>query len=734
MSGTLTIKTLPVTGMSCATCALNIENMLKNQKGIKNVSVNYAASNVLIEYDSETGNVTDYKKAVQSIGYDLLTEEKADGQLLAREKNKSTDLKIKTIGSALLAIPVFLISMFFQDLPYANWIMMLLSTPILFWFGRSFFVNALRQLKHAKVNMDTLVSLSTGIAYAFSLMNTIFPHLTGNSNGHQPVYYEAASVIIVFILLGKLLEERAKSSTSSAIKKLMGLRPETVNLVDDEGTERVIPCSVVLTGQRLRVKPGEQIPVDGEILEGISYIDESSITGEPLPVEKHPGSKVWAGTINHKGSFLMMAKKVGSDTLLARIIRMVQEAQGSKPAVQQLVDRVAAVFVPVVVVVSILTFFVWLLAGGELTKAILASVSVLIIACPCALGLATPTAIMVGIGKGAEQGILIKDADALELAHKIKVLVLDKTGTLTEGKPVVTDLKWKNGGNTYLKSLLLSMETLSEHPLAEAIVTKMKAEVDELLPVGHFESITGKGVVATVEGKRYMAGNQFLMQEMKVPLDEEDKQFANTLQQQAKTVMYFGNPEGLLAIAGIADRIKPSSREAVKELKQMGIEIHMLTGDNDQAARYVGLETGIQNSLAALLPEEKAAYISKLKDNNKIVAMAGDGINDTHAMALADVSIAMGHGSDIAMDVASMTIVSSSLEMIPEAIRLSGQTIRTVKQNLFWAFIYNVISIPVAAGLLYPFTGFMLNPMIAGAAMALSSLSVVSNSLRLKYK
>lgn len=726
----------PVTGMSCASCAVSVESMLKSQPGVVSASVNFATASVWVEYQPEITNPGIFRDTIQAIGYDLLTDEKANSNQEVIRKHETVILKQKTIFAGLLTLPVVVIGMFWMELPLANWIMLLLSTPVVFWFGRSFFINAWKQLQHRQANMDTLVALSTGIAYFFSLFNTLFPHFLKAENSHPPVYFEAAAVIIVFILLGRLLEERAKASTSSAIKKLMGLQADTVTLVAPDGTETVQSVSVVRIGDQLRVKPGERVPVDGILQEGASFVDESSITGEPLPVEKQAGHSVFAGTINQKGSFVMEARKVGSETLLARIIRMVQEAQGSKPPVQKLVDQVAAVFVPVVIGIAVISFIAWMVWGGEnaLSQALLAMVSVLIIACPCALGLATPTAIMVGIGRGAEQGILIKDSDGLELAHRIDTLVLDKTGTITEGKPAVTDWLWRSGEPQILKPLLLSMEMQSEHPLADAIANSLINEGITPVNLDRFESITGRGVSAVLENETYFAGNEQLMTESAITLSEKDIETARNLQEQAKTVIFFGGKGRVLAILAIADQIKPSSKPAIQKLKRSGIAVIMLTGDNEQTARSVARQTGIASFKAGLLPEDKANYIKNLQQEGRVVAMAGDGINDSHAMAQADVGIAMGSGSDIAMDVAKMTIVSSQLEAISAAITLSRLTIRTIRQNLFWAFIYNIIGIPIAAGLLYPLTGFMLNPMIAGAAMAMSSVSVVSNSLRLRFK
>lgn len=732
-----TIKNnFPVTGMSCAACAASVESMLNSQPGVVSAAVNFAASSVWVEYQTVETNPSKFREALQSVGYDLLFEEQEVNKHEEIKQHESVILKQKTIFAGLFALPVFLIGMFAMNLPYANWIMLVLSTPVVFWFGRGFFITAWKQLKHGKTNMDTLVALSTGIAYFFSLFNTIFPHLLMFGDSHPPVYFEAAAVIIFFILLGRTLEERAKANTSSAIKKLMGLQADVVTLVENFGIESVQPISTVKIGNKLRVKPGERVPVDGILLEGTSFVDESSITGEPLAVEKTAGSAVFAGTINQKGSFVMEAQKVGSETLLARIIRMVQEAQGSKPPVQKLVDKIASVFVPVVISISILTFIVWMIFGGEnaLPQALLTMVSVLIIACPCALGLATPTAIMVGIGRGAELGILIKDADGLELAHRIDTLVLDKTGTITEGKPAVTDTIWNTEDTNRLKSVLLSMEMQSEHPLAEAIANSLKNEGIQPVNPDRFESITGRGVAATFNTETFFAGNEQLMTESGINLSEKDIETAKSLQEQAKTVTFFGGNGRILAILAIADQIKSSSKAAIDQLKRSGIEVVMLTGDNEQTAKSVAQQTGISSFKAGLLPEDKAEYIKALQQQSKVVAMAGDGVNDSHAMAQADVSIAMGSGSDIAMDVAKMTIVSSRLESISFAIELSKHTLRTIKQNLFWAFIYNIIGIPIAAGLLYPFSGFLLNPMIAGAAMAMSSVSVVSNSLRLRFK
>jgi Cu2+-exporting ATPase len=691
-----------------------------------------------MEYQPELANVNDFKTAIQSIGYDLLIEETAQSKQEEIQQSHYVELKNRTIWASALALPVVVIGMFFMNMPYANWIMLFLATPVVLCFGRGFFINALNQTKHGKANMDTLVALSTGIAYLFSLFNTLFPHFMHSQGQHPHVYYEAAAVVIAFILMGKVLEERAKSNTSSAIKKLMGLQPNTVTIIRENNQEETIPISQVVPGNKLLVKPGDKIPVDGKIVSGSSFVDESTITGESLPVEKTMGSKVFAGTINQKGSFVFTAEKVGGDTILAHIIKMVQQAQGSKPPVQKLVDKIAGIFVPIVMGISILSFAVWMIVGGEnaLTQALLAMVSVLVIACPCALGLATPTAIMVGIGKGAESGILIKDAESLELAHKVNAIILDKTGTITEGKPAVTDLLWvvPETEISSLEQTLWAIESQSEHPLADAVKASIKTNNGAKISISEFESITGKGVIAQTEGNTFLVGNTRLLNDYKVTISESNQAQIKAWQDEAKTVVCFARKTELLAVIAIADKIKDTSTKAIATLQNMDIEVYMLTGDNNQTAKAVAEKVGIKNFRAEVMPADKADVVIQLQSQGKVVAMVGDGINDSHALAQADVSIAMGKGSDIAMDVAKMTIISSDLQLIPKAMQLSRLTVRTIRQNLFWAFIYNVIGIAIAAGVLYPILGFMLNPMIAGAAMAMSSVSVVSNSLRLKTK
>ena len=737
-------ETFPVLGMSCASCAARVEKTLNRQSGVKKAAVNYASATATVEYDPKNCSSEALQQAVQAAGYDLLINR--DGNTLEEAEEahnkKFTTLKLRTVWAVILSLPVVIIGMFFMDMPYANPIMWTLSTPIVFWLGRGFFSSAWKQLRHGSANMDTLVAISTGTAYLFSLFNMLFPAFWLSRGIHPHVYFEAASVIIAFILLGRLLEEKAKGNTSTAIKKLMGLQPKTVTVVGNE--ERIVPIEQIRPGDIILVKPGERIAVDGIVTEGSSYVDESMLSGEPVAVSKQKDAKVFAGTINQKGSFRFRAEKVGTDTLLAKIIHMVQDAQGSKAPVQQLVDKIAGIFVPTIIGIAVLAFIVWMMLDGTggFTHGLLAFVTVVIIACPCALGLATPTAIMVGIGKGAERGILIKDAESLEIAQKVNTVVLDKTGTVTEGKPVVSKLVWNTPTATpnpsisskeVLPDIFYSLEKLSEHPLADAVVNHLKesASIDD---IQDFETITGKGVKGRTQGRIYFAGNLKLLEENRIAISRSLREEATRLTAKAQTVIWFADEENALAIAGITDRIKETSIRAVDELRAAGIEVHMLTGDNEATAREIARKAGIAHYQASVLPQDKAAFISRLQAEGRKVAMVGDGINDSAALAQADLSIAMGGGSDIAMDVAKMTIISSDLTKIPEALRLSRLTVRTIRQNLFWAFIYNIIGVPIAAGILYPINGFLLNPMIAGAAMAFSSVSVVSNSLLLKQK
>ncbi len=731
------IKIYPVTGLHCANCAINVEKTLKKQPGIANASVNFADSTARVEYETQdSANELTLQSAVRSIGYDLIVEEETASRVAEDEQARYKKLRAKTVFSIVLALPVIFISMFFMNIPHANLIMLVLTLPVMAWSGSGFFINAFKQARHGTSNMDTLVAMSTGIAFLFSVFNTFFPHFWHARGLHPHVYYEAAAAVIAFILVGKLLEERAKAGTSSAIKKLMGMQASTVIRVDDKGEETVTDISRLKHGDMIRIRPGDRIPVDGAILSGNSSVDESSMTGESIPAERGPGDQVYAGTINLNGSFLLTAQQVGSETMLSRIIETVRQAQGSKAPVQKTVDRVAGIFVPVVIGISLLSFVIWMIFGGNnsLSHALLAMVTVLVIACPCALGLATPTAIMVGMGKGAQNGILIRDAESLETIHRIDTLVLDKTGTITEGKPVVQEIHWHipAGEQKEAARILMGLEKHSSHPLAEAVTQHLSLNSTSADSGISFENLPGLGVRGIFGNKTYLAGNLKLMEDMAVVLPAMDGGENNEGKLQAQSRIYFAEGTSLLAVVYLEDRIKDTAAAAIAEIQKMGIEVHMLTGDNLQTARDVAKATGIPSFSANLLPAGKADFVQKLQKEKKIVAMVGDGINDSPALARANVSIAMGRGSDIAMDVAGMTLISSDLRQIAKAIRLSKLTVKTINQNLFWAFIYNLIGIPVAAGILYPLWGFMLNPMIAAAAMALSSVSVVSNSLRLR--
>jgi Cu2+-exporting ATPase len=728
-------KSFPVTGMSCAGCAASVESMLKSTTGVEDAGVNYANQIAWASFDEGITTVKDLQKAIQSVGYDLIID--VEDPLKAQEEAQQqiyAEIKQRTIWSSILALPVVIIGMFFMEtLPYGNWISMVLTIPILVWFGRHFFIGAYKQALHSRANMDTLVALSTGIAFLFSAFNTIYPEFWLEKGMMPHVYFEAASVIIAFVSLGKLLEERAKSNTSSAIRKLIGLQAKTVRIMV-KGVEKEVDADSVIAGDIVIVRPGEKIPVDGKVSSGSSYVDESMISGEPIPVEKLTGNHVFAGTINQKGSFQFEAEKVGKDTMLAHIIKMVQEAQGSKAPVQKLVDKIAGIFVPVVLGIALLTFGIWMLAGGEqaFTHALLTSITVLVIACPCALGLATPTAIMVGIGKGAEQNILIRDAESLELGYKVDTIILDKTGTITEGKPVVTKLVWlpELEDLESAKQILVGLELLSEHPLADAVVKEFKGY--HSVEFTSFESISGRGVKGDYDGKTYFVGNLRLLESHNITIAQNLFEQTQKLQLDANTVVYFADEQRVLAVIAIADQIKKNSATAINQLQALGIEVYMLTGDNWETAASVAKQVGVIKYKAEVMPSDKAEFVRQLQSENKIVAMVGDGINDSEALAQANVSIAMGKGSDIAIDVAKITLITSDLQSIPKALKLSRETVKTIRQNLFWAFIYNLIGIPLATGAMYSYNGFLLDPMIAGAAMALSSVSVVTNSLRLK--
>lgn len=731
----LTSGVYPVIGMQCAACATRIDKVLSKQNGVKNCAVNLAANNVSITYDKNITSLEKIAKVVSNMGFQLVISKGEDAEREVEDKERANYriLRRNAVWSIILSVPIVLLSMVFMDFPFANEIMAVLATPVVLYFGRGFFVNAWKQLKQRSANMDTLVALSIGVAYLFSLFNLFYPEFWLKRGVEPHVYFEASSVIVSFILLGRMLEERAKGKTSSAIKKLMGLAPKTAMRVENEGTLKEVVISAINVGDVIAVRPGEKIPVDGVVVNGNSYVDESMISGEPIPVSKAKGDEVYAGTINQKGTFQFKALKVGSETMLAMIIKMVQEAQGSKAPIQRIVDKIAGIFVPTIVAIALLSMLIWIVFGGNdgVVHGILAFVTVVIVACPCALGLATPTAIMVGIGKGAEQGILIKDAKSLETARNIDVVVLDKTGTITEGHPEVTDVVYgENVDVLHIADVVYSLEATSEHPLAEAVTRHLKETEASLLPITDFEIIAGEGVKGIPENDDlYYVGNVKMLKSRGIKLEYDLAARANELEQGAKTVIWIANTVCALGIIAVSDRVKTTSNEAVKQLHEQGITIHMLTGDNRATAEAVASQVGIRYYEASVMPQGKAEFIKRLQSEGHCVAMVGDGINDSAALAQADMGIAMGRGSDIALDIAKIAIVSNDLIKVSEAIKLSKRIVRTIRQNLFWAFVYNLVGVPIAAGVLYPVCSFLLNPMIAGAAMALSSVSVVTNSL-----
>ena len=734
------IRSFPVTGMSCASCAASVERVLKMQKGVVKAVVNFADNSAMLEYDTGVTRLESVKQAVQSVGYDILVGDEANNIAQAAQISSGhyRMLQKRTVLALVLSLPLAVLGMLPMSvhMPYQEYISWLLATPVLLVPGRQFFTGAVRQLRHGAANMDTLVALSTGTAYLFSVFNTLFPAFWMSRGLEAGVYFEAAAVVISFVLLGKLLEEKAKSNTSTAIKKLMGLQPATVTRIGADGTSTIVAIASVVVGDLLLAKPGEKIAVDGVVVSGSSWVDEQMITGEPMETEKVAGTNVFAGTINGLGSFRYRAAKVGGDTVLARIIAAVKQAQGSKAPMQQLADKIAAVFVPSVLAIALLSMVLWVMLDHQqgVLHGVLAFVTVLVVACPCALGLATPTAIMVSIGRGAENGILIRNAESIEMAHKANAIVLDKTGTITEGHPKVNGVWWAEGADQdLLAGIALGIEEQSEHPLARAVADYFKLQGVSAKETTSFSSITGGGVTALYGSAIYFIGGESLLRTMNIVVPDGLRVQAEEREKAANTIVYLFDFRNVLCIISIADSIKEGSVAAIATLHASGLEVHMLTGDNAHTAEAVARMAAIDYYQASVSPAGKADYVKALQDKGKIVAMAGDGINDSQALAQADISIAMGRGSDIAMDVAGMTLLSSDLRRIPMAILLSAKTDRIIRQNLFWAFVYNVVGIPLAAGILYPINGFLLNPMIAGAAMALSSVSVVTNSLRLKW-
>ncbi|HLR35227.1 MAG TPA: heavy metal translocating P-type ATPase [Tissierellales bacterium] len=711
---------LLIEGMTCSACSSRVEKALNKVDGVEKANVNLATNKANINVYGGSIEADELVKVVENTGYNAEIEIKPDidREKEAREKEIKS-LKTSFIISAILSIPLFS-AMFFHMAGVENiltngYFQLALATPVQFIIGYRFYKGAFNSLRGGGANMDVLVSMGTSAAYFYSIYNLI--------KGVNEYYFEASAVIITLILLGKTFEAVAKGKTSEAIKNLMGLQPKTARVIVD-GVEKDIPIEEVEVENIIVVRPGERVPVDGIIVEGNSAIDESMITGESIPVEKKSGDEVIGATINKFGTFKFKATKIGKDTALSQIIKLVEDAQGSKAPVQRLADKISGIFVPVVVIIAAITFLLWYFIGGDFSKALINAVSVLVIACPCALGLATPTAIMVGTGKGAENGVLIKSGEHLERAHEMDTIVLDKTGTITKGEPEVTDIIAFEEKEEEVLRLAASGEQTSEHPLGQAIVEKAKEEGIELVEGEMFTAIPGRGIKTIIEEKEIYIGNRRLMYEVGVSIEEIEEELLG-LEEEGKTAMILSIDRKVSGIIGVADKLKENSKEAIKEMKEMGLDIYMITGDNERTAKAIGKEVGITNVLAEVLPEHKAKVIEEIKEEGKMVGMVGDGINDAPALAASDVGFAIGTGTDVAMEAADITLMKGDLRGIVTAIRLSHRTMRTIKQNLFWAFAYNSAGIPFAA------LGF-LNPMVAGAAMAFSSVSVVTNSLRLK--
>jgi len=750
--------------MSCASCARSVEDAIRSVPGVAEVNVNFGAEQATLQYDSKRTNLERIQSAIVDAGYgsyslqdqECITDEtEAEKTARLREfRHLRTKVMVAGIISVILVIGS-LPMMLGLSLPFIPrwlhnaWFQLILSTPVLFWCGREFFVNAWKSLKRRTATMDTLVALGTGAAYVYSIVATLFPSFFVAQGLNAEVYYEAANAIITLILLGRLLEMRARGQTSDAIRKLIGLQARDARIVRN-GQEMEVQIQGVRIGDIVIVRPGEKIPVDGEVVEGSSQIDESMVTGESLPVKKQAGDEVIGATINKTGSFRFRATRVGKDTVLAQIVQLVQQAQGSKAPIQRLADQVTGWFVPVVIAIAVTTFLIWFNLMGNITLALITTIGVLIIACPCALGLATPTSVMVGTGKGAENGILIKGAESLELAHQIETIVLDKTGTITEGKPTVTDFITQAGTANELKLLKLaaSVEHNSEHSLAEAVVRYAQSQEVTLEAVQNFEAVAGSGVQGSVSNHLVQIGTQRWLNELGIDTTSVQTEKAR-LESLSKTVILIAVDRQLQGLMGISDALKPSSAQTVRALQRMGLEVVMLTGDNQQTADTIAQEVGIQTVIAEVRPEQKAAVIaaiqsgqineqstrqakSRRRAKSKIVAMVGDGINDAPALAQADVGIAIGTGTDVAIAASDITLISGDLQSIVTAIQLSRATIRNIRQNLFFAFIYNTLGIPIAAGVLFPIFGWLLNPIIAGGAMAFSSVSVLTNALRLR--
>ncbi|MCX5964759.1 MAG: heavy metal translocating P-type ATPase [Cyanobacteria bacterium] len=742
--------TLKLRGMSCASCANSIESAIRAIPGVSESNVNFGIERASVTYNSAQTNVAAIQAAVVAAGYsaepiqeqDLLNGDNDTERKTRQAESRDLHLKVWTGGiiSAILvigSIPMMtglsipLIPMWLHNF----WLQAIVTAPVQFWCGKSFYVNSWKALKRHASTMDTLIALGTSAAYFYSLFVTIFPGVLISQGLEPSVYYETAAVVITLILLGRLFENRARGQTSEAIRKLMGLQAKTARIVRN-GQELEVSIAEVQLDDVILVRPGEKIPVDGEVIEGSSTVDEAMVTGESIAAKKQPGDEVIGATMNKTGSFKFRATRIGKDTFLAQIVKLVQQAQGSKAPIQKLADRVTGWFVPAVIAIAMLTFIIWYNIMGNVTLALTTTVGVLIVACPCALGLATPTSILVGTGKGAENGILIKGADSLELAHKLQIIVLDKTGTLTQGKPTVTDFitidRMSHSNELNLLQLAASVEQNSEHPLAEAVVQYARSQQVAIIDVIEFEAIAGSGVQGQVAGRFVRVGTHRWMNELGLKAQGLLEPQRDKLEHLGKTVIWIALDEKVHGIMGIADALKPSSADTVRALKTLGLEVVMLTGDNRPTAEVIAREVGITRVLAEVRPEQKASTISELQASGKIVAMVGDGINDAPALAQADVGIAIGTGTDVAIAASDITLISGDLQGIITAIQLSHATMRNIRQNLFFAFIYNIAGIPIAAGILFPFFGWLLSPMIAGAAMAFSSVSVITNALRLR--
>ncbi len=739
---------LKLHGMSCASCARNVEKAISSVPGVKECIVNFAAEQATIKYDPRKTNLEIIQDAINAAGYSayplqeqnlMVGENDAEKKQQLASRNLIRKVTVGGIISTVLAIGS-LPMMTGLHLPFIPawlhnpWVQLILTTPVQFWCGYSFYVNTKKSLKRRNATMDTLIVLGTSAAYFYSLIVTMFPRFFISQGLEPQVYYETSSIVITLILLGKLFENRAKRQTSEAIRKLIGLQAKTARLIRN-GKEVDVPIAEVQIGDAILVRPGEKIPVDGEVIEGASTIDEAMMTGESLPVKKQPGDEVIGATINKTGSFKFRATRVGSNTVLAQIVQLVQQAQGSKAPIQRLADQVTGWFVPAVIAIAFLTFIIWFYFTGNITLALTSTIGVLIIACPCALGLATPTSVMVGTGKGAENGILIKDAQSLELAHKIQTIVLDKTGTITQGKPTVTDFVTVNGtsnGNEIkLLQLAASLERNSEHPLGEAVVRYAQSQDVEMQHITSFAAVAGSGVQGIISAHLVQIGTQRWLEELDIDTIALQPQ-KEPLESQGKTAIWIAVDGKIEGIMGIVDAIKPTSIQAVRALQKLGLDVVMLTGDNQSTADTIAREVGIKHVFAEVRPDQKCGIVEKLQLKGKIVAMVGDGINDAPALAQADVGMAIGTGTDIAIAASDITLISGDLQSIVTAIQLSRATFRNIRQNLFFAFIYNIVGIPIAAGILFPIWGWLLNPIIAGAAMAFSSISVVTNALRLR--